>query len=539
MKNLNLITMPWLPVIRLSGARAVIAPTQLTTHFDDDPIVALNFSRPDFNAAVSEFLIGLFAVAMPPENKAGWLTVWNTPPDQETLETKFAPLVFAMNLIGEGPCVFQDFDLLDTQKPNPIAGLLINAPGANTVKNYQDFFVKDNSDFSLSQGEAAAALITLQTYAPSGGAGHRTSMRGGGPLTVLARPVRARSGHAYNDESRMTLFDLIWANVPEGAIPALDQYLFAWLGPTPTSESKQIMLPEKYPPQHAFFGMPRRIRLAEPDSKGLIKEYRTQNYGINYEQWVHPLSPYRVDKKAGQLPLHPRNGQPCYQDWPSVLGGDEIIPSKNLTTFFARRVRDRFLPIKDYMKSDHVIAFGYDMDNAKARAWIEIRTPLPGSTVEEFEQQSAQLKAYVTAGHEAARALVYILKAFHFGSINEDGALYTGEAPNGKYAEIGASLMLQTENNLLQRLNEKWQASVTDAQQADFAWLNDLTNAALSIFDKVTEINRAPPDKLRMIVHLRPMLMNMIDKNIRKALPDLPAKKGKTQKLSKKKESSV
>ena len=65
----------------------------------------------------------------------------------------------------------------------------------------------------LSRAAAAMALFTLQTYAPSGGAGHRTGFRGGGPLTTLALP-----GPPPGEPP--TLWHLLWANVGPGRPPA-------------------------------------------------------------------------------------------------------------------------------------------------------------------------------------------------------------------------------------------------------------------------------------------------------------------------------
>jgi hypothetical protein len=50
---------------------------------------------------------------------------------------------------------------------------------------------------------ANAALLTLQINAPAGGAGHRVSVRGGGPLTTLRLPRDPEAG----------LFHRLWSNV--------------------------------------------------------------------------------------------------------------------------------------------------------------------------------------------------------------------------------------------------------------------------------------------------------------------------------------
>ena len=125
----NLIADPWLPVRRLSGGREWIAPSGLTSHFTDDPIVALDFPRPDWNAAVTELLIGLLATVMAPEDTTAWADLWETPPTPEALAEKLATVRFAFNLDGDGPRCFQDFDPLSNLELKPVAALLIDAAG--------------------------------------------------------------------------------------------------------------------------------------------------------------------------------------------------------------------------------------------------------------------------------------------------------------------------------------------------------------------------------------------------------------------------
>ena len=94
----NLIADPWLPVRRLSGGREWIAPAGLTSRFAEDPIVALDFPRPDWNAAVTELLIGLLATVMAPEDTTAWADLWEAPPAPEALAEKLATIRFAFNL---------------------------------------------------------------------------------------------------------------------------------------------------------------------------------------------------------------------------------------------------------------------------------------------------------------------------------------------------------------------------------------------------------------------------------------------------------
>jgi CRISPR system Cascade subunit CasA len=185
-RDFNFIAEPWLPVIRASGRGARVRPAELTDQIDDDPIVDLDFPRPDFHCATLEFLIGLLTVACPPCDD--WDTRWKAPPMHTELEAAFALFKSVFAFDGDGVRAYQDQENL-TIEPTPIEALLIEAPGAATVKKNAALLVKSGRIEVLSRSAAAMALLTLQTMAPAGGAGHRTSLRGGGPLTTLVLPT--------------------------------------------------------------------------------------------------------------------------------------------------------------------------------------------------------------------------------------------------------------------------------------------------------------------------------------------------------------
>ena len=119
---------------------------------------------------------------------------------------------------------FRIIDPLDGGAKVPVSSLLMEMPGAQTLKDNADHFVKRGGASVLSRSGAAIALLTLQTSAPSGGAGHRTSLRGGGPATTLVIPRR-------KDKSP-TLWQILWANVPEGfrIDPSDARKAMPWLG---------------------------------------------------------------------------------------------------------------------------------------------------------------------------------------------------------------------------------------------------------------------------------------------------------------------
>ena len=386
----NLVDEPWLPAQRRSGAVERIPPWRVNDGIADDPFTGFAWPRPDFNGAAHEFVIGLLSTAAAPADDDEWEEGWMTPLAPEALRERFARVAHAFRLDGPGPRFLQDLDPLDGAEHKNVAALLIDAPGAQTLRNNADLFVKRAGPRVLGRPAAAMALFTMSSYAPSGGAGHRTSLRGGGPLTIVV---------AEHPNFGRTLWGRLWPNVEtceQIAGRGLDvasehdgHTVFPWLGPTRTSNAKSggsQTTPHDVDPRQVYWGMPRRIRLAFDQANGrrcgltgkadsmVVTSFATRNYGTDYsEGFQHPLSPYyrQNSKSVTKLPVHPRPGGISYRLWPGlvVLGkGGLREPAQVVRQWGPGRGRSA--------GNSRLVAFGYDMDNMKARAWVEGEMPL-------------------------------------------------------------------------------------------------------------------------------------------------------------------
>ena len=177
----------------------------------------------------------------------------------------------------------------------------------------------------------------LQTSAPAGGAGHRTSIRGGGPLSTLVVP-------GASDGEVPTLWQCLWANVVCNlrAEPEEASRVFPWLAPTRVSDKAGITTtPVDVHEGQAFFGMPRRIRLVFQENTcrhacdllGIVDDtiitgYVTRPWGTNYTAWDrrHPLSPYYRPKDAATeyLPVHLQSSRIGYRQWLVLLRHSDL-----------------------------------------------------------------------------------------------------------------------------------------------------------------------------------------------------------------------
>ena len=361
MSALNLVTDAWIPVRTTGGERRTIRPDQIA-----EPGVARpDWPRADFNLATYELLIGLVHLADPPGNERDWSK--RRAPDPERLGERMAPFAPAFELDGDGPRFLQDLKELDG-KPSEVDLLFIDSAGESTAKKNADLMVRRERYGALSLPEAAMSLYTLQSQAPSGGAGNRTSMRGGGPLVTLVEPRPEPAADA-------PLWDMVWANVPDGEkLPENALDAFAWMRPTVTSEKGNAVheTDRDRARAEAFFGMPRRLRLVFSDGEPRqVIGVRQRPFGTNYGLWQHPLTPYYRQKAGAEaLPVHPRPGIDSYRNWTGIafMTREGLREVASTVAAWGRR--------NNPPRPCALHLGGWAMDNMKPRDFLWSRQPL-------------------------------------------------------------------------------------------------------------------------------------------------------------------
>ncbi len=411
----NLIDNKWIPVKRRDGTPEMIAPWEVTDNFSENPVVVLNAPRPDFSGALIQFLIGLVQTTAAPANRIEWKQKLRTPPLKDELKALFTndkEIHDAFEIGGNGPRFMQDFGRFDTDF-GPIGGLLIDAPGENALKRNTDHFVKRNGVESICPACCATALFTMQTNAPMGGQGYRTSLRGGGPLTTLV----------IGDDHFSALWHSIWLNVLEANIflnmcnqdkTALASK-FPWLAETIAQAREQDIHPAHY-----FWAMPRRIKLNlnEPKtgecdicsckSGQLISTYQELNKGTKYlEPMKHHLSPYDRNKQKSIL-VQP--GGAIYRHWLGYVFSDEDGNKEP-----ARVVHEFINARQDGDWQFRLWAFGYDMENMKPRCWYETKFPLIMVRQEYVSDYEDALASLVKAANMICGNLKVAIKRVLYG----------------------------------------------------------------------------------------------------------------------------
>lgn len=487
---MNLLEEPWMPVRLHGGGREWVSPRQLS----DPRLAAFDADRADFNGALAQFAIGLLQTTAAVDSVFAWRQLLQRPPDAATLQAWFAPQAAAFELTGDGARFMQDLDLRPTDgEAVGIGSLLIETPGENTVKNNSDHFIKRGHVTAVCPHCAALALFTLQINAPAGGAGHRTGLRGGGPLTTL---LVADSG----PNAPRSLWHSLWLNVQEhhsfeaiGGDAGKHQphFTFPWLASLQALQKDGgEVAPIQLHPAHVFWGMPRRIRLdfdavdagrcdlCDRTSDRLVRQYITRNRGLNYKgPWRHPLSPY-YESKEGMLPLHPQPGGLGYRHW---LGW--VLGMQNDKRKVERAgVIEHFFDAGTQRRAGiglRLWAFGFDMDNMKARCWYEGTLPLYALTDCPPEAQK-RLREDVGAWLAGAELAASYLR----GAVKD--AWFGGEA-RGDFSFVDASFWAASEAAFYALLKERIQAAregkVVDGVAIGERWLSTLRRVVEHLFD--------------------------------------------------------
>ncbi len=476
---LNLITDAWIPVLDNAGARRVIAPWQIA----DRSLVMPDWPRADLNLACYELLIGLVFLADPPRDHDDWET--RLAPEPERLRSALMPHTEAFELMGDGPRFLQDPGAQGGSR-NPPDMLFIDSAGGSTAKYNADLMVRRGRYPSLDLEVAAMALYTMQAFAPSGGAGNRTSMRGGGPLVTLVNPGEG-------------LWSMIWANVPNGS-PAASGDL-PWMRQPRTSESgKPPVYPGDAAPVEQFFGMPRRLWLEGGDNVTGVEQ---RPWGTNYAMWKHSTTPYyRQKRDAEWLPRHPPSGRLAYRNWAGIIFEVEDT---------SLRQRAEVLRLWQ-SRSDNVaqiIVGGWSMDNMSPRDFLWSVVPLFSLEKEAAVFAEEMVRAATEMARQLAGAMGVVLPngtekearidAFWIATEN-DFTLALGKLTSAR--SLGEGAEKGNGSELAGAPQEISAVAPGDRRALAEAWLSRLGQEALDSFEReaLVALPQARPDKQGDIV---------------------------------------
>lgn len=136
MTQISLISEQWIPVRDRKGVVRKISPLEIL----DEEIVDIAAERADFQTALWQFLIGLIQTTLAPEDEDAWFDIWEEGLEKADLAKAFSKVGPAFIFGPQSPSFMQDFDQLEGEAV-PLAALLPESPGENTIKHNKDFLL--------------------------------------------------------------------------------------------------------------------------------------------------------------------------------------------------------------------------------------------------------------------------------------------------------------------------------------------------------------------------------------------------------------
>lgn len=427
----------WLDVRTRAGRHRRIAPHDIVGDADD-PIVDLVAPRADLRIAGIHFLIGLLQTTAEPETERAWRSWYQHPPPPDALREAFASAGQSFDLQHDEHPFLQQKGLDGEEAP--ALQLLFATPSGQTLRHNKDLFTKRRDEGALCAPCAALAVYALQSMAPGGGKGHRTSIRGGGPLTT----------HVEGPD----LWRTLWLNVlpreawhpdlPRGTGPRC----FPWLDPGALG-SKPVTLRD-VDIGHHFWGMPRRIELRWEDAGPchvcgsndgpFATTLRTKPYGNDYGgSWAHPLTPtYEKD----DLHLAVKGGRLAagYRHWRGLVldrAEDGRRPAPVMTHLWTTRAHG--------LRQDtgwRMSVHGMETDQATIVGWYEGEMPQIDIPSEEARAEHESHVANLLAAADQARTYLYHALKAAAGSgkpVKGDEAFWAATEQDFHQARLAAS----------------------------------------------------------------------------------------------------
>lgn len=301
---MNLLFDEWIPVVPSDG-KPRIAPWQVTAN--GCYVQAVKSVRPDFDAALLHFLIGLYQYAFFEPDEGAWVDRFFSPPSPDEVKARFIELdiTSAFELLGEGSRFMQEpsigFD--SSSAPVDIGHLLIDYPRRTKIKAGDDLLSRHKPDRRMCHTCCAAALYAKQSFTGYGGVGHLSSIHNGTPMLTILQG--------------QNLWQTVWLNVlsaetspVRSTVDHIDKLdVFPWLRDTLGEWVGKQNAPAHYYDANRtedfyrfYWTMPERVRLGDEAEQGIcflcgnqgstIGDYHDDSFGINYRgYWPHPLVP--------------------------------------------------------------------------------------------------------------------------------------------------------------------------------------------------------------------------------------------------------
>ena len=524
----NLIEEAWIPIRRSSGRVERIAPWQIAEAAD--PPLRIESPRPDFDAALLEFLIGLVQTVFTPKDSTEWEEIYEAGCSPEALREKMLTERDAFYLDGDGPRFMQDKSVVDDpdfdemQDLVSLADLFVDREkGDKKLNEEPKMFCKAIGPLVMNRPSSAMGLIALQYFAPGGGAGNAASSRGISPMSVTVEP---RGGRA-------SLFRTVWANQLTASSLELigagrgneRRGPFAWMESRTSHERVEDVDPSECDPRIVWWSMPRRVwiefepasgRLCdvtrEPDSVVGVR-VRKRPYGLRFGGLRHPLSGYMKTKDGRLAPWPTPPEGLSFRDWPQAVYSSEKTSAPMVIDLIARDERDRSLRPGNSSDDYGVRIFGVRRpEQMKTTCAAGVSWPLLHGPIDSRDAVAQFARQLTHAAELVHRRIKKALeRAWTTESLQGKEARIPGDL-NARIVPMMDSLTVTVFFGLVRRREIQAQdLSLPDVDSLRREWVQTLLSAAQIVFDDLAPmcLDEATRDLGRVVRERRDLVRSI------------------------------
>jgi CRISPR system Cascade subunit CasA len=179
--------------------------------------------------------------------------------------------------------------------------------------------------------------------------------------------------------------------------------------------------------------------------------------------------------------VHPQPGGIGYRHWASFVLGDGAGNRKPAPCIAAWPERAADLGAVARART-RLFAAGYDMDNMKARAFVESEMPLPGVIGDEVNETSATFARRLIAGsEEAAQALRLAIRNARYSKDTD--------VQSGPIAVAYEALWAGTQDSFFELLTVAGDGETDPLTEHGASWRDLLRGVALALFDEAAPLD--------------------------------------------------
>lgn len=504
----NLLLDKWIEAERADGSHEQVAPWQLPSEVNDNPIVDVQAPTRELEAGLHEFLIGVYNTLTLPQSDYDCEEMMDNPSSPKEFREVFEQHAEQFRIFDDHvPFMQEKSEDMQDIDVSPLHLLPLQGPSENAINNHRDWHTKEGFIERICGHCGGLLLYLVQTRAITTNYRYMGTFRTAKHTTTLLIEDTVWETVCSNLTSADRLESIFGMSVSaddweERSFP-WSRELGEFLGDESYGKDQVAYTLEDGHPLDVFWTMPRRFLfdVLEQEEKcdicGSVSEpvitgFRKNTFGLKYEgSWLHTLSPFTEDDEG---PEHQQisGSDLVYRDWHSLT---YQRPEQSTEPAYVVQSRNR-----SRRKNIHQLwaytFHTYGSQNNKIGKFVEGTYPHFTFDKEEEERffRGVVTSMVKVASEVVVKSIRRELKNAMYGTYSTEENRFKDVNPPESWWENGIFPLLQeefwtdTEERFFELLEELWASPDEDtADRIVIEWLRFLRESALELFDRMSQ----------------------------------------------------